>query len=135
MILKHLIPMILTSSLKSLLTSCLIGSRSCTCPAENPINNSKLSADRVNKLKSWQVGIVPLYSRLSRGFVRSAAYRKRERGKKINMKNKKFISQIILQVDACWKFTISKKLKDQHHTVLQAVTVLPAMVSKTTWKN
>ena len=43
---------LLTSSLKSLLTSCLTGSRSWTWPAENPINSSILSGDLVIKLKS-----------------------------------------------------------------------------------
>lgn len=63
----------LTSSLKSLLVSFLIGSISCTCPAEKPTSSDTLSAVAVRWLKSWQVGCVPLYILLSIGLLRSAA--------------------------------------------------------------
>ncbi len=42
----------LTSSLKSLLVSFLMGSMSCTCPAEKPTSKDTLSAVAVRWLKS-----------------------------------------------------------------------------------
>lgn len=66
----------LTSSLNSLLVSFLIGSISCTCPAEKPTRRETLSAVAVKWLKSWHVGCVPLYILLSIGLLKSAACKK-----------------------------------------------------------
>lgn len=51
---------IITSSLNSLFSSCPMGSISWICPAENPMISSRNSILLVGKLKSWQVGHVPL---------------------------------------------------------------------------
>ena len=63
-----------TSSLKSLLISLPTGSTSWTWPAEKPMTSISRSVRAVDELKSWHVGDVPRYRRLSRGLVKSAAY-------------------------------------------------------------
>lgn len=63
----------LTSSLYNLLNSFLMGSMSWIWPVEKPMIRDTLSAVIVTVLKSWHVGLVPLYIFLSTGFVRSAA--------------------------------------------------------------
>lgn len=61
-----------TSSLNNTLTSFLTGSISCNNPVENPTINGSESSVIAVELKSWHVGLIPLYNFLSMGLVKSA---------------------------------------------------------------
>lgn len=64
-----------TSSLNKTLISFLTGSISCINPVENPTTNGNVSSFTANELKSWQVGLIPLYIFLSIGLVKSAPFK------------------------------------------------------------
>lgn len=68
-----------TSSLYSFPCSRLPGYTSWIWPVVKPTSSEAPSHVAVNWLKSWQLGLVPLYSFLSIGLLRSAACGQKER--------------------------------------------------------